>query len=164
MFFDRFFKKKVKKEESNPPTSNLGSFKTGDVISIESFGNMRFRVGQIMHGGMGIVYQLITFDEAFAYRAAKILLPGINQKIFKREAENWFNLGEHNNIAQPLWFGIWEENCCILMRWYEESLQSLNPYAMQLTDIYRIIIGTLKGLEHALQKSNLVHQDILQIF
>lgn len=159
MFFDRFIKKD-KGKDKNSPTSNLESFKSGDIISIESFGNMRFRVGHIAHGGMGLVYQLIPFDERFALKAAKVLLPGSNQKLFKREAQNWFNLGEHNNIARPMWYGIWNEKCCILMDWYDGTLNSFNPFTMQLTDIFRIMIGILNGLDYAFQKSKLVHQDI----
>ena len=153
MFFDRFFKKD-KGEENNPPTFNLESFKSGDIISIESFGNMRFRVGHISRGGMGLVYQLIPFDERFALKAAKVFLPGSNQKLFKKEAENWFNLGEHDNIARPMWYGIWNGTCCILMDWYEGSLNSLNPFIMQHTDIFRIIIGTLNGLDYAFRSPN----------
>jgi serine/threonine protein kinase len=159
MFSDRI-SKKDKGDGNNPPTFSGESFKSGDVISIESFGNMRFRIGQISRGGMGLVYQLVPFDERFLPKAAKILLPGSNQPLFKREAENWFNLGEHTNIARPTWYGIWNEKCCVLMDWYEGSLNTLNPFTMQLTDILRVMIGVLNGLDYAFQKSRLVHQDV----
>jgi serine/threonine protein kinase len=159
MFFDRFFKKD-KGEDNTQRTSSLELFKSGDTISIESFGNMHFRIGHIARGGMGLVYQLIPFDKRFALKAAKVLLPSSDQKLFKREAENWFNLGEHDNIARPTWYGIWNEKCCIIMDWYEASLKSLNPFTMDYEDTSRIIMGILSGLDYAFQKAKLVHQDI----
>jgi serine/threonine protein kinase len=86
---------------------------------------------------MGLIYQLLSYSERPVY-AAKLLLPGTDQKLFKREAETWFNLGEHSNIARPLWYGIWDRKCCIVMDWYENSLNSLNPDALRLLDIIKI--------------------------
>jgi len=133
---------------------------SGENVTIEVFENLKFTIGKIVQGGMSMIYQLIPYDHRFSEKAAKIIHHTVDQKLFKKEAENWFKLGEHDNIARALWYGIWDGECCIIMDWYVGDLYSLNPLSLSFPEIYNVINSIITGLDYAFQKLDMIHQDI----
>ncbi len=61
---------------------------TGDIVIFEELENIHFKVGVIIKGGMGVVYQLLPIGNLFKTKAAKTFLRNVDKYIFKKEAEN----------------------------------------------------------------------------
>lgn len=154
MFFEKLFGKKTKEV---PLTSQIHK---GSIVTIEECERLRFRVGSICKGGMGIVYQLFPLDNRFSTKAAKTFLEGADKHSFEREAENWFLIGEHPYIAKPMWFGVWQGKCCILMDWYERKLSDLDVQRLKTEQVLHTFAGIVNGLSYAYNRIGLIHQDI----
>jgi serine/threonine protein kinase len=165
MPFSKWFRKKEKPLKRLAHPESLGEltpdkYRTGDLIVIDSFERERFRIGNITRGGMGKIYQLHPFDERFATMALKTLLDNTDSSLFEREAEAWFNIGEHPYVARPIWYGQWDARCAIMMDWYDRTLLDVDSKMMSADFLVRFSASLIQGLKYAYDKTRLIHQDI----
>lgn len=133
---------------------------TGDTITIEECEGLKFKVDAIRYGGMGIVYKLLPLDTRFTVKALKTFKDGADGITFEREAENWFLVGEHPNVARPMWFGKWGSKYCVLMDWYIGTLYDLLPNECSSDKIIQTVCQIVSGLKNAYEHVSLIHRDI----
>ena len=88
----------------------MENLKIGSVIVLEEYGKRKYVVANKFGGGMGNVYQLIPLLPFSDAVALKTYQKEILKDQFLKEAELWFSVGGHPNIARPYWFGYFSGN------------------------------------------------------
>lgn len=138
----------------------LKDVNTGDVISIDGFEREKFKIGKIIEGGMGFVFELIPERAHTHNLALKTYKKISDRKSFASEAYNWISLGNHPNIARAVWFGTWLGRYSIVMDWYDLSLGGIDSNPLSAMEIQFMIREIIEGLKFAYENKHLIHQDI----
>lgn len=164
--FGSFWKKGYGK---TPRFTSSGEWRVGDKIA------NRFEILKILGGegksGMGIVY--ICYDLKhklpclFALKTfqKKYLISEEFQKLFKKEALVWTELGRHPYIVQAVWVEELENRLFIILEYIPldpQSRNNLSHYLGNLTlpDILKFSIQFCYGMEYAHSKGIDAHRDI----
>lgn len=132
----------------------------GAIISVGGFSNEKFAVGRVLHGGMGIVYQIVPVRPIGRTMALKTYIDAADTAKFDREARLWISLGTHPNIAHAHWYGKWCDQPAIIADWYPVTLMEAKVSQWTTDRILNLALQMVEGLEFAFKQVGLIHQDI----
>jgi serine/threonine protein kinase len=133
----------------------------GSVIALEVLDNEKFVIGNILKGGMGIVYQLVPVRMAGSGVAAlKTYQKSANRSQFIRESRLWISLGTHPYIAHAICYTEWLSKPAIIASWYDNALAETDIAKWPSSEIMRFASQLIGGLEYALDRAHIIHQDI----
>lgn len=137
----------------------MTSLSVGKIIELNELEKRRFLITKKTEGGFGIVYFLKSLSD-FPNCVMKIFKKNVSKEDIEREAFAWAQLGTHQNIANYICFGIYDDLPYVLSLRYNDTLETLIGRLTDLETIKQLFWGVVLGLKYANEKLNLIHRDI----
>lgn len=132
----------------------------GSIITIDDYDRQKFVISDVHHGGMGIVYQLLSVNPFTEALALKSYLQDQSFNNFEKEARIWFSISDHPNIARPYWYGKFDEKFSILAEWYPATVNEFFIESSKKNEFHSLVLGILSGLNYAYEEHGVIHRDI----
>jgi len=144
----------------NRPASSKGIVSVGHIVTLTFHGHFKYVVGKVLHGGMGIVYQLVPVRSDLPTIALKTFQRPVQAQAFERECQAWLSVSRHPNIATAVAYGHWEDVPAISMDWYPKSMAELRFSDCSDEYILQLANGIIDALEFAQNEVGMIHQDV----
>jgi serine/threonine protein kinase len=143
-------------EDAMEPT--LRHWMHGQIVSMPFMEGQRFVVVESFAGGMREVYHLRTVARPRIDFGLKLLQAHIDDAVFVRECRLWLSAAGFPFVARPFTYGTVDGRRCIVMQWYERSLEASQGESWSW--ILRRCSEITVALEYCYEQAQIVHQDI----